>query len=114
MLKYSLIITLLFNSWMAFAQVEKPEGLLKTDDTWVTEFFDFPLHFAPKLDYKGNEEACFPEGWGTEESPEFWSYAFVWYVNMDKDISAYNLEEYIKTYFDGLMFYKNKHRKNKI
>lgn len=114
MLKYSLIITLLFNSWLVVGQEHQEAQLLDADSTWGVEFFEFPLHFAPKLEYKGTEEAYFPSGWATVDSPEFWTYAFVWRVNMNRDISTYDLKEHIETYFDGLMYVKNNRQRNNI
>ena len=83
-------------------------SLLKTDSTWGKEVFTFPLRFAKEIKYEGFEEAHFPKGWIKEESPEFWSYAFVWYINLQEELTAKEIEKSIQIYFDGLMISVNK------
>ncbi|MEE9438783.1 MAG: serine hydrolase, partial [Saprospiraceae bacterium] len=85
-------------------------SLLKTDTTWGKEVFIFPFRFAKELNYKGFEEAHFPKGWIKEDSPEFWSYAFVWDVNLIDELASKVLESDLQTYFDGLMESVNKER----
>jgi tetratricopeptide (TPR) repeat protein len=85
-------------------------SLLKTDSTWGKEVFTFPLRFAKELDYKGFEEAHFPRGWNKEDSPEFWSYAFAWEVNLVDDLTAKKLEKDLQIYFDGLLQSVNKEK----
>ena len=91
---------------------KKPENisLLKTEDTWGKEVFLFPLNFARGLNYKGFEEAQFPKGWREEESPEFWSYAFVWNIGLDENLTETELEKNLQIYFDGLMKSVNKEK----
>lgn len=75
--------------------------LLVTD--WGKEFFHFPIHFAPEIPYLGVEEVVFPKGWRKPESDDFWSYVFVWSIENKKEVTAFELEENLKLYFDGLM-----------
>jgi len=81
--------------------------LLVTDSIWTKEIFHFPIRFAPALNYKGIEEAQFPVGWSKKESPNFWSYIFVWDIEGNSVISEKELEADLKTYFDGLMNSQN-------
>jgi len=88
----------------------KEFSLLITDDTWGKEVFTFPLRFAKELPYKGFEEAHFPKGWIKEESPEFWSYAFVWNIEYSEAITSKQLESNLQIYFNGLMISVNKEK----
>jgi CubicO group peptidase (beta-lactamase class C family) len=84
--------------------------LLKTDETWTSEIFTFPLNFAPNLQFEGIEEAHFPKGWRNINSPEFWSYAFAWNINLTRRLSENELENYLQIYFDGLTKVVNKEK----
>ena len=90
----------------SYAQEAKHRPLLKTTN-WGSEFFDFPIKFAPTIPYKGYEEAVFPKGWSNKESIEFWSYAFAWKIEKTIDLSPQDLELQLEAYFDGLMNIKN-------
>ncbi len=84
--------------------------LLKTDGTWGKELFAIPLHFAPDIKLKGFEDARFPKGWNDTASPNFWTYAFAWKVNVDAALTTTQLEDYIKKYYDGLLSGVNKEK----
>jgi hypothetical protein len=99
----TLIALLFFIPALTFDQELALEDLIETNDGWGKEFFQFPLRFAPDLDFKGMEDARFPKGWGDTESPEFWSYAFAWEVEADQQISKVDLEKNLQFYFDGLL-----------
>jgi len=88
-------------------EIEKV-SLLITESTWRKEVFTFPLSFAKEIKYEGFEEAHFPKGWRKEDSPEFWSYAFVMNINGIEDLTAEELETNLQFYFDGLMNLVNK------
>ncbi len=89
----------------------KPEqvklDLLVTDSIWSKELFTFPISFAPDIPYIGIEEAQFPKGWSQKESPNFWSYVFVWDIEGNQVNSEKELEADLKIYFDGLMNSQN-------
>lgn len=82
--------------------------LLKTRRTWVTEIIPFPLNFAKDINFKGTEEAHFPQGWRKQESEEFWSYVFAWDIDHSNDITESKLKANLQFYFDGLMNVVNK------
>jgi tetratricopeptide (TPR) repeat protein len=90
-----------------------PESLylLKTDKNWTKEIFIFPLHFARDLPYLGIEESHFPEGWRDQESFEYWSYAYVWNIDLNRELTTAELESHIESYYDGLMNVVNKNKK---
>ncbi len=85
------------------AQAQNEPLLLDIDEPWRSERLDFPISFAPSLDYKGIEEVRFAKGWGNPESDEFWTYTFLWYLDEDPNLTIHKLEKDLETYFDGLM-----------
>ena len=72
-----------------------PEG-------WRTETIPFPLEFAPTLPYTGLEELRFAPGMFQEGDDDFWTYAFVWWVESEEPSDAASLSSHLKTYFRGL------------
>jgi len=113
-MKTTIIIkfVLLITTQLLFAQDEKVAAheSFFTETEWGSEFFPFPISFAPEIPLEGIEEAVFPPGWGNTESPEFWSYVFVWKVKTPAPLTIQELETYLQYYFDGLLDIKN--RKN--
>lgn len=82
--------------------------LLETETTWGQEIFTFPIKFAKNIDFKGIEDARFPQGWLKTDSSEFWSYTFAWNINLNEELTAQQLEEYMRKYYDGLSADVNK------
>ena len=72
-----------------------PEG-------WRSEVVTFPLSFAPELDYEGHGDVRFAPGMFTAGAEDFWTYAFVWWLPLDTEISAARLSTDMDTYFTGL------------
>jgi hypothetical protein len=70
---------------------------------WRIERYLFPPPFAPDVKLKGIEELRFPPGWGVASSNEYWSVAFLFWLNKDQTINADVLKEMLTTYFDGLI-----------
>ena len=69
---------------------------------WFRDDYDFPLVFAPALPYRGHEELHQLDGFGTPTSPEFWSYAFLWWVEGHVRVTRRSLESDLTTYYKGL------------
>jgi len=72
-------------------------------DGWGIERFPIPIDFAPKIPYKGVEDVRFTAGWSKPESDEYWSYAFLWYVEGIQGLEARAIENNLSMYFDGLV-----------
>ncbi len=72
-----------------------PEG-------WSSETIPFPLGFAPELEYEGIEELRFAPGMMTADAPDYWSYAFVWWVPAGTDLSHARVAKDLEHYFAGL------------
>jgi hypothetical protein len=100
-MKYLFLLSILFTIHTSYAQDK--ELLLTIDEPWRSERLEFPIAFAPSLDYKGVEEVRFASGWGKPESDAFWTYTFLWYLDEDPKITAAVIEDDIEAYFNGLM-----------
>ena len=72
-----------------------PEG-------WRQEIVTFPLSFAPNLNYSGHGDVRFAPGMFTAGAEDFWTYAFIWWLPLDTEISPARLSADMNTYFSGL------------
>jgi len=83
------------HKWEAPYHLPIPEG-------FTFERFLIPISFAPSINYKGVEDIRFTPGWANIKTDEYWTYAFLWWldgtVNFDATIIASNL----KAYYAGL------------
>ncbi|WP_103068326.1 hypothetical protein [Aquimarina sediminis] len=79
------------------------KNLLNAPENWRGEVIEFPLEFAPSLQYSGIEYVRFAPGWGKEGNLDYFSYVFAWDLYNDPQLSTGKLESDIETYFDGLM-----------
>ena len=70
---------------------------------WSTEHIPFPISFAPSLAYSGTENAYFSPGWGNVDSAEYWSYAFLWWLDGSVAFDTASLRADLFTYYDGLV-----------
>ncbi len=103
LLNYEKAVELDPTNTLAIDQVTKLKGLEILVTDWGKEFFHFPLHFAPQINYQGVEEVVFPENWIIPDSADFWSYVFVWELDNKTLITPSELEKVLIEYFDGLM-----------
>jgi hypothetical protein len=87
----------------AAAQIAAP-------DNWRKESFDFPLRFAPNIPYEGKEHVRFTPQWAHFEDGDGFSYVFMWDLKT-KAFNADDLEDYMETYFSGLMINVGRQRK---
>ena len=69
---------------------------------WGVERFPVPPSFANSIQYKGVEDIRFMPGWSKIESDEYWSYAFLWYLNGVQKPDAKNLQKDLTAYYTGL------------
>ena len=103
MKKWKLVICFVLWFPFCFSQQDVKSNLLIVDSLWAKEVFEFPIHFAPELNYVGFEEAYFPRDWSNQNSPDYWSYVFVWNIEGNITINEAVLEHDLQYYFDGLM-----------
>ncbi|NNE43378.1 MAG: hypothetical protein HKN12_04150, partial [Gemmatimonadetes bacterium] len=71
-------------------------------DGWRAETIPFPLSFAPELSYTGLEELRFAPGMFQPDAEDFFSYAFIWWVDAGTLLEADALAEELEAYFRGL------------
>jgi hypothetical protein len=111
-MKKILLIALLLISTKTFAQTAakefnpetyKPTYSLKIPDGWGVERFAIPIEFAPSIPYKGVEDIRFTPGWGKAESEEYWTYAFLWYLEGKPQMDAKTVEKNLSAYYNGLV-----------
>jgi len=100
-----LFVTLAFAS-RVLAQTEPPKPeipfVMPTPEGWRTETIPFPIGFAPELPYKGLEELRFSPGMFKPGSEDFWTYAFVFWLEGEVPLTAERLNSNLKTYLEGL------------
>ncbi|HTI12716.1 MAG TPA: hypothetical protein VL832_29290 [Puia sp.] len=72
-------------------------------DRWRIERSSFPPPFAPKVKLTGVEEIRFPPGWGVAGSEDYWSVAYLLWLDAGQKIDEAVLQENLKIYYDGLV-----------
>ena len=89
------------------AQDQSENNLVTSDqdsitlDGWAYETFPLPPGFAPSLP-QGTESLRFAPGWRDPESENFWSYAFVMWIDESTPNTA-RVDELLESYYSGLM-----------
>jgi hypothetical protein len=111
-MNYSAVILFFFVPLISFSQITtsdfdpikwEPPYNLDVPAGWGVERFLIPISFAPQIPYKGVEDIRFTPGWGKAESADYWSYAFLWYLDGHQKITANIVENNLKEYFTGLV-----------
>ncbi|TDO28815.1 hypothetical protein [Sediminibacterium goheungense] len=80
-----------------------PPYRLPIPDKWTIERFEIPISFAPKIAYKGVEDIRFTPGWSKAESEEYWTYAFLWYLEGNPEINSGTISTNLNAYYTGLI-----------
>ena len=70
---------------------------------WTIERFLIPISFAPQIPYKGVEDIRFSPGWANLKSDEYWTYAFLWYLDSSPKTDAEIIAKNLKGYYTGLI-----------
>ena len=83
-------------NWKAPYKLSTPTG-------WDIERFLIPIEFAPQIPYIGVEDIRFTPGWGNAKSNEYWTYAFLWYLDGAPVINKNIIENNLRTYYTGLV-----------
>ncbi|HEY5773194.1 MAG TPA: hypothetical protein VIS75_11215 [Chitinophagaceae bacterium] len=81
----------------------KAPYVLDTLKGWGIERFLIPIGFAPSIPYKGVEDIRFTPGWAKKITNEYWSYAFLWYLDGKVTLDAKTIEHNLKAYYTGLI-----------
>ncbi|MGJ8501087.1 hypothetical protein, partial [Glaesserella parasuis] len=53
--------------------------------------------------YKGVEDIRFTPGWGKVQTDEYWTYAFLWYLDGKVKTNEKIIEDNLKAYYTGLV-----------
>ena len=110
-MKHLLILMVFLSSLSMYGQEAKPEFdghkweapyELSIPKNWGLERFLIPISFAPQISYKGVEDIRFTPGWAKKESDEYWTYAFLWYLDGAPETNAKIIAENLKNYYTGL------------
>ena len=75
---------------------------LDTPNGWDIERFLIPIAFAPSIQYKGVEDIRFTPGWSKKDTKEYWSYAFLWYLDSVQKFDSKIIERNLTAYYTGL------------
>jgi hypothetical protein len=92
------------------AQDAEPYSLTAPEG-WPKERLPFPLSFAPDLDYKGHEDLRFAPGMFKPAAPDYFSYAFVLWIDGKMSFEPESLQKDLMKYYKGLCASVAKSRK---
>lgn len=95
----TLLSILLFNSLVWGQEIKT---ILRAPEDWNSEIISFPLDFAPQIDFTGFEDIRFAPGWADQNSDEFWTYHFTWFIEQKGAMTEDLLTEILTIYYDGL------------
>lgn len=100
MKKVILLLLIIIYSISTFGQ-KSEFNLIALDSTWGQEVIRFP---ARHMDYIGVGEIRFPpkRSWIKPEHSFFWSYTYVWNINVNREIPEKELEIALVKYFNSL------------
>ena len=76
---------------------------LSSPANWGIERFPIPIGFVPQISYTGVEDIRFTPGWAKATSDEYWSYAFLWYLDGEVNMDAKIIESNLQQYYSGLI-----------
>lgn len=86
---------------LIFAQQKTPV-ILKSPADWGFERMDFPLGFAPTINFKAFEEIRFAPGWMDTTSVNYFSYAYVVSIEGQKNFTKADIKDFLNKYYKGL------------
>ena len=78
---------------------------------WDVERFPIPIAFAPQIPYHGVEDIRFTPGWARSTSDDYWTYAFLWYLDSMPEINERIIENNLRAYYTGLINSNTEQRK---
>lgn len=79
-----------------------PTLLPETPPNWLFERLEFPLSFAPELEFEGFEELAFAPGMFDPESDSYFSYALAILLHEELEVDAAFVESFLVAYYRGL------------
>lgn len=86
-----------------FAKAQETEPiLLKYPENWRFERIDFPIEFAPEIEYEGFEELRFSPQMFSKGEDYYFTYIFAIFLEKKKELSISEIEKFLTQYFRGL------------
>ncbi|WP_025740409.1 hypothetical protein [Aquimarina pacifica] len=79
------------------------KNILLSPKEWNSKVIEFPLEFAPSIQYSGREFTSFLPNYDKQGTPSYFSYVFLWEINQNPALSTKKIELELETYFDGLL-----------
>lgn len=81
---------------------QPPYQMIVPED-WSIERFSIPIDFAPTIHYTGVEDLRFTPGWGDAKSPDYWTYAYLWFLEGKHKLTAKHFAQNLTAYYSGLV-----------
>jgi hypothetical protein len=102
-MRFRLSVLLTFAALTACRTAPPRSFVWPVAEGWRHETIPFPLDFAKDLPFTGVEELRFAPGMFKPEQPDFWTYAFAWWLDGHPELGTKELERSLKRYFEGLI-----------
>jgi hypothetical protein len=80
-----------------------PPYTLIVPDKWRIERAYVPGPFSPHFGLRGVEDIRFPPGWGVAGAEDYWSVAYLFWLEPGQTIDAGVIQNNLKTYYDELI-----------
>lgn len=109
-MKRIILCSFMLTMYTGIGVAQEADSVLVAPENWIGEIIPFPLGFAREIDFVGYEDLRFAPKWSDSTSQEFWTYAFVWYIEKQDAMTVAKLEENFNLYYDGLMGVNDSHR----
>ena len=61
------------------------------------------MDFAPEIAYTGIEDVRFTKGWGDSTSNDYWSYAYLWFLDGKVAVNEKVIKHNLELYYTGLV-----------
>ncbi len=88
---------------LVLASFQAADSLLPTlPQGWRGERLEFPLEFAPELEFRGIEDLAFAPGMFAPDSDSYFSYALALRLEGEHEVDEAFLTEFLETYYRGL------------
>jgi hypothetical protein len=71
-------------------------------ENWREETFSIPMSFAPEIKYTGIEELRFAPGMFQSDEPDYFTYAFIWWLEGEASFTEERLRQDLLLYYKGL------------
>lgn len=84
------------------AQAPQAPALLESPTGWRTERIEFPLSFAPEIEWRGYEDLSFAPGMFVPGSDSYFSYAIAWRLEGEVALDEATLTRVLEAYYRGL------------